>query len=155
MQTDVKRKAAIFTTAQVNSFVNDNTIGSPYWLVRKIVVILAYFGGLRLTETLELQLEMIESQPDGVFVTHQRCKQRSDKRDSRFLVPRAKKEDDVDYAGILDSYLHEIKDRLGVFTGRVLWTGKKTTIKNNPSSPGEDRGVEPTEIFQNLPHNPI
>ena len=89
-------------------------IRTPYWLVRKVVVILAFFGGLRLKETLDLDLEKIESTPAGVFVTHQRCKQRTDKKDSKFLIPRAKKDGDVDYAGVMDSYLHEIKDCLSV-----------------------------------------
>lgn len=78
---------------------------------------------LRLTETLNLDLERIESSAAGIFVTHQRCKQRTDKKDSRFHIPRAKNTGDIDYAGIMDAYLHEIKDCLGVFTGRVLWTG--------------------------------
>ena len=123
MQTDVKKKADVFTTNDIINFIRDDTIRTPYWLVRKVVVILAFFGGLRLKETLDLDLEKIESTPAGVFVTHQRCKQRTDQKDSKFLIPRAKKDGDVDYAGVMDSYLHEIKDCLGVYTGQVLWTG--------------------------------
>ena len=58
--------------------------------VRQVIVCLAYYGGLRHTEMMGLQVEMCESAPEGVFVTHIRSKQRSDKRNSKFLVPRKK-----------------------------------------------------------------
>ena len=67
MQTDVKKKASIFTTAEINKFISDDSISTPYWLVRKVAVLLAFFGGLRLTETMDLQLERIESNAAGVF----------------------------------------------------------------------------------------
>lgn len=47
MQTDVKKKAAVFSTEEINNFVKDDSISTAYWLVQKVVVLLAFFGGLR------------------------------------------------------------------------------------------------------------
>ena len=52
------------------------------------LVCLAYYGGLRHTELMGLRVEMCEISPEDVFLTHMRSKQRSDKRNSKFLVPR-------------------------------------------------------------------
>ena len=46
-------------------------------------MILAFFGGLRHTETMDLKLEKFCSTSEGVSITHSRAKQRSDKRDSK------------------------------------------------------------------------
>ena len=80
---DIKTKARVFSALDINKFVLDPEISSPYWLVRKATVCLAYYGGLRHVETMNLKIEMCESTPAGVFVTHMRAKQRSDKRNSR------------------------------------------------------------------------
>ena len=80
---DIKTKARVFSALDINMFVLDPEISSPYWLVRKATVCLAYYGGLRLVETMNLKIEMCESTPAGVYVTHMQAKQRSDKRNSR------------------------------------------------------------------------
>ena len=76
---DVKQKAKIFEEDAIKSFMvqrNDIT----YWMVRQVICILAYFGGLRLQECYNLTLERIQRSPQGYFVTHFRVKQRrSDK----------------------------------------------------------------------------
>ena len=41
---DIKKKAAIFEPEDMDSFINSSN-NEPYWLVRKVIVILAYFGG--------------------------------------------------------------------------------------------------------------
>ena len=41
---DIKKKAAIFEPEDMDSFINSSN-NDPYWLVRKVIVILAYFGG--------------------------------------------------------------------------------------------------------------
>ena len=40
---------------------------------------------------------------------HESAKQNSDKQNSKFLVPRATTESDTDYAGIVESYLSQVK----------------------------------------------
>ena len=119
--TDVQKKANIFSTKDINRFVHEDGITTPYWMVRKVVACLAYYGGLRHTEMMGLQVELCESTPEGVYVTHMRSKQKSDKRNNaKFLVPRTKGNSCAD---VLELYLRTIKDTLGKVTGRLLWTG--------------------------------
>ena len=108
----------------MDSFVSDENINTPYWMVRKAGVLLAFFGGLRKTEAEALKLEDIISSSDGVHVTHSRAKQRSDQLCSKFLIPRCKI--GVNYAQILEDYLLAIKEGLGIKTGRVFYTGNNT-----------------------------
>ena len=77
--TDVKTKAKIFAASDINKFTDDKSISSPYWLVRKAVACLAFYGGLRQSELMNLKLEMFETTSDGVYVTYMGSKQRSDK----------------------------------------------------------------------------
>ena len=82
--TDVKKKADIFAGSDINKFIEDKGISSPYWLVRKAVACVSYYGGLRQSEVIGLKLEMFETCPEGVYVTFMRSKQRSDKQNSRY-----------------------------------------------------------------------
>ena len=41
---DIKKKAAIFEPEDIDLFINSSN-NDPYWLVRKVIVILSYFGG--------------------------------------------------------------------------------------------------------------
>lgn len=45
MFTDIAKKAEVFSTEDVDTFLTSPKLSDPYWLVRKIVVLLAYFGG--------------------------------------------------------------------------------------------------------------
>ena len=117
--TDIKKKAKVFETDDVVSFVRHSN-QSPYWLVRKVIIIIAFFGGLRHTELMEVMVEKIESKPEGLFITHERAKQRSDKRQSKFLVPRT---GSLDYASVVEEYIAAIKSSFGVYTGRLFYTG--------------------------------
>ena len=38
----------------------------------KVVVIVAFFGGLRHCETMDLKIEKFNSSPEGIYVTHER-----------------------------------------------------------------------------------
>ena len=96
------------------------------------MVILSFFGGLRQTEVMDLKLEKFSSSPDGVYITHERAKQRSDKRETKFLVPRSKTVEMTDYAGILENYLFAIREDLGKFSGRVFWTGRHVCYADVP-----------------------
>ena len=101
---------------ELDAFVSDRNTNTPYWKVRKAVVLLAFFGGMRKTEAEALKLEDIVSSSAGVHVTHSRAKQRSDQLCSKFLVPRCIV--GVNYAQILEDYLFAIKEVLGIKTGR-------------------------------------
>ena len=56
-----------------------------------------------------------------------RSKQRSDKRNSKFLVPRKKENSCED---VLDLYFRTIKDKLGKYTRRLLWSGSAAAFIN-------------------------
>jgi len=55
---DTKNKAAIFEEESLKQFLVAKT-DNAYWEVRQAIAIMAYFGGLRLTECTELQLQKI------------------------------------------------------------------------------------------------
>ena len=76
-------------------------------------MIVAFFGGLRHIEAMDLKFENARISKDGVFIHHSRAKQRSDKRESVFLIPRATETGKTDYAAVLESYIQTIKTDLG------------------------------------------
>ena len=129
MDTDIKKKATVLNTAEINGFVLDENLSTPYWIVRRTIVCLAYYGGLRHTEIMELQLEKCESTPEGVYVTHMRAKQRSDKRCSKFLVPRNGEKNAAD---VLDLCIRSMKDQHNIYSGRLLWTGNSVSFVKRP-----------------------
>ncbi len=64
----------------------------------------------------------------GHKITHSRVKQRSDQRDSVFLVPA-----NGGFADRLGIYLGKVNSNLNKFTGRVRWTGTKgQTLRGLP-----------------------
>ena len=53
----MKKKASFFSKEEIDCFVMSNELTTPYWLVRKQILIWAYFGGLRHKETMDLVVE--------------------------------------------------------------------------------------------------
>ena len=53
--TDMKKKAPVFDMDDLTRFLSKE-MTTPYWLVRKLVIIFAHFGGLRLTEVMDLKV---------------------------------------------------------------------------------------------------
>ena len=84
LDVDLKTKSRVFYALDINKFELDPEISSPYWLVRKTTNCLAFYGGLRHVETMNLKIEMCESIPAGVYVTHMQAKHQSDKRNTRY-----------------------------------------------------------------------
>jgi site-specific recombinase XerC len=125
--TDIKTKAPIFDETQLKAFLLGN-MDSSYWLVRQAISIVAFFGGLRLQECQGLVLEKMVRTSEGYKITHSRVKQRSDQRDSVFLVPA-----NGGFADRLGIYLGKVNSNLNKFTGRVWWTGTKgQTLRGLP-----------------------
>ena len=107
------------------------------------VIVTAYFGGLRHTETEALIIENFISTSDGVIVTHSRAKvtfillpfsykvlclqQRSDMKDTRFLIPR-QEGSGPNYSKIVESYLEKVKLDLCKQSGRVWFTGRHSAF---------------------------
>ena len=81
--TDVKTKAKIFDKDALDAFLGDSTLSSPYWLLRKSVTVVCFFGGLRKIECESLKLENIKSGPTGICIDHERSKQRNDKQSTK------------------------------------------------------------------------
>ena len=46
----LQKESAVFQDGDLEKFVGEKDLCTPYWLVRKVVMILAFFGGLRHTE---------------------------------------------------------------------------------------------------------
>ena len=105
--TDVKKKAMCFESEDIANFVKNESYSSPFWLVRKVILILSFFGGLRHQEVMQLELQNCNITEEGVFITHYRVKQRSDKTSQRFLVPRSVGA--VNYAAVIEKDLSAIK----------------------------------------------
>jgi hypothetical protein len=119
--TDIKNKAPIFEETQLKAFMLGNMEPS-YWLVRQAISIVSFFGGLRIQECQDLVLERIIRNNDGFKITHSRKKQRSDQRESVFIVPAA-----GGFTDRLAIYLDKVHSDLNTYTGRVWWTGTKGT----------------------------
>lgn len=125
--TDVKVKANIFEDSDIKAFMLA-TMESSYWLVRQAICIVAFFGGLRLQECQDLLLEKMVRNNDGFRIVHSRVKQRSDKRETAFVVPSQ-----GGFADRLALYLEKVNTELNKFTGRVWWTGTTgNSLKNQP-----------------------
>ena len=134
LSEDVKKKAAIFTPGELKQFCEAEELEGGYWEVRKAIVVLAYFGGLRLVEATGLEVEKITPCAKGFDVVHDRAKGRTDKPSSKFTVPKKEVpkegeketvEDSYDWAGCLGKYLGRLKEELGKYQGRVFYTGRK------------------------------
>jgi len=70
------------------------------------------FVWLIMVEMMDIWIELCESTSEGIYVTHSRAKQRSDKLSSRFLVPRTRT-DDSRSADIVDQYIGTLQENLG------------------------------------------
>lgn len=116
---------------------------------------MAFFGGLRHTELMELEIQKMEVNSDGIWVTQSRCKQRSDKKETRFLIPRS--DGVVNYAAVVENYLHAVRGTLGVFTGRMFFKGTacaffsqlmgKNTISKVPTEVAKLLAIEDPENY--------
>ena len=95
-----------------------------------MIVTLSFFGGLRKAEIMDLKVENISSKSEGVYVSHNRVKQRSDKKESKFFIPRSS--GSANFAQIVEDYINLVRDDLGKSVGRILWTGKHDSFVNIP-----------------------
>ena len=93
-------------------------------------------------ELMDLQLEKIQKTDEGLLILC-RCKQRTDKRDSRYLVPNGGP------AEVVSSYIKSINDDLGVFSGRVFYRGNHIAFFNTLISKNLVSKV-PVEVAQLL-----
>ncbi len=144
----VPKQAAIFTCQQIEDFLLDPTLSSKYWLVRKVICLLGYFGGFRSCELKSLKFENCQLDSVGYWFTFKRSKQRGKQEPSHVCIPRRQSDwipvahtstrncTDFDPASVLDVYFEEIQNDLGVnreelkgdlFRSTHGTTGKKFT----------------------------
>jgi site-specific recombinase XerD len=72
------KKAETFSYHELEGFVNNQNYSSKYWLVRKAMIALAFFGAHRVCELRGLNIENLTVRPDGVLVKFKRAKQREE-----------------------------------------------------------------------------
>lgn len=73
---EVTKKAFVLEYGEILKVVNDPTYNSKYWLLRKTIACLAYFGGHRTHELKSLNIEDLKITNDGIEVSYVKAKQR-------------------------------------------------------------------------------
>ena len=73
---EVIKKAAIFTKEEIERFLKEADDTNRWYLVRKVVAILAFCGGNRLHEIKALMCEDVQLSETGYVVTFKHAKQR-------------------------------------------------------------------------------
>jgi len=80
---------------------------------------------------MDIQIELFESMSEGIYVTHSRVKQRMSK-----LFPISFWSLGVTIVAVLillNNTLETIKEKLGKFTGRLLWTRNAKSFLKQPT----------------------
>ena len=120
----IVKQAGIFTPQQIEDFVTDPELSSKYWLVRKVVCLIGYYGGFRNIELKSLKFENCEKDAMGYWFTFERSKQRGRLEATSICVPRRQPDWipvtsdcsrvglDFDPASVIDLYLAEIQHDL-------------------------------------------
>jgi hypothetical protein len=126
------KKASVFSPQQIEDMIVDPELTSRYWLVRKVVCLVGYYGGLRSIELRSIEFNKFfesgeasfEVDQSGYWFSHERGKQRGLPEVSTFCVPRRQKDwtttvfssdrNPVDYdpASVIDSYLETLESDL-------------------------------------------
>ena len=119
------KQASIFTPQQIEDFISDPELSSKYWLVRKVVALVGYFGGFRNIELKSLKFENCELDSMGYWFSFQRSKQRGRLEATTICIPRRQHDWvpvvsdssrtalDFDPASLIDLYLAELQSDFG------------------------------------------
>jgi hypothetical protein len=83
----VVKQAGIFTPQQIEDFVSDPQLSSKYWLVRKVVCLIGYYGGFRNVELKSLKFENCELDCMGYWFSFARAKQRGRVEETTVCIP--------------------------------------------------------------------
>ena len=120
----VVKQAGIFTPQQIEDFISDPQLSSKYWLVRKVVCLVGYYGGFRNVELKSLKFENCELDCMGFWFRFARAKQRGRVEETTVCIPRRQPDWipvvsdssrmglDFDPASLIDLYLSEIEHDL-------------------------------------------
>ena len=118
------RQASVMTTAQVEAFLENDTLNTPYWVVRKCYVAMAFTSGARCSELCDMKISDLEEREDGYFGTYKHGKVRApEKRFGHWMIPRG-----TLFFQVIKDYLHlrARKDNTRFFlqaTGSMLRNG--------------------------------
>ena len=117
----VVKQAGIFTPQQIEDFVSDPQLSSKYWLVRKVVCLVGYYGGFRNVELKSLKFENCDLDGMGWWFHFARAKQRGRVEQTSICIPRRQPDWipvtsdssrmglDFDPASLIDVYLGEVE----------------------------------------------
>ena len=129
----------------------DPELSSRYWLCRKVICLVGYYGGFRNTELKSLLFENVECDKTGYWFSFARSKQRNKLEETTICVPRrqsdwipcaadsARKAVDYDPASVIDSYYEAVLQDLfckreelkgGFFKGTHGKAGKRFVNSN-------------------------
>jgi integrase len=123
------KKASVFSPQQIEDMIVDPELTSRYWLVRKVICLIGYYGGLRSIElrsiefgkTFESGEKSFDVDNAGYWFSFERGKQRGLPVVSSFCVPRRQVDwsapilssdrNPVDYdpASVIDLYLELVE----------------------------------------------
>ena len=102
----------------------DPELSSRYWLCRKVICLVGYYGGFRNTELKSLVFKDVECDKTGYWFSFARSKQRNKLEETTICVPRrqsdwiacaddsARKAVDYDPASVIDSYFEAVMQDL-------------------------------------------
>jgi integrase len=115
------KQAGIFTPQQIEDFISDPQLSSKYWLVRKVVCLVGYYGGFRNVELKSLKFENLELDCMGYWFSFSRAKQRGRVEETKICIPRRQADWipvvsdssrmglDFDPASLIDLYVAEVE----------------------------------------------
>ena len=105
----------VFTKDQMKTFLETADSGNRYWLVRKVVLILAYCGGKRLAAFRNMTRDSVHQSPEGFWVTFDANQKSKDPLKAKenladFLIPFGPSELGVDLGSIIEEYVLALKE---------------------------------------------
>ena len=143
--------------------MTDPELSSRYWLCRKVICLVGYYGGFRNVELKSLVFENVECDSMGFWFTFSRSKQRNKLEETTICVPRRQKdwipcsEDsgrkplDYDPASVIDAYFEAVMTYLdckredlsgGFFKGTHGKAGKRFIRANVGKNTLAQVGIE-------------
>lgn len=125
-----ERKAAkVFTREQIYDFL-EMGLTTPRAILVKAVACLGFSGGLRMHELRSLDIADLKEDKDGFLVTYNPAKQRGERKENTFLVPRNVSEPNRCMFSHVQFYLFRLKAS-GITSGplfRTCLTRKYSTL---------------------------
>ena len=107
-----------FTKEEMQIFLEADHSGSRYWLLRKVVLILAYCGGTRLAALRNITQNSVHQSPEGFRVTFNANTQsrkpfktlKNMEKVTDFLIPFGPSDLGVDFGSIIEEYVLALKE---------------------------------------------